>query len=124
MTGLSSALILAAAVAAVSGAAHAQTSAPAAAATPPPVLIVRTRLNLDRNGVTPIPAASQSVDPLRDAAIPARSVEGRFTSAGNLVGSLGFLCGREPGHGDTGSAAAFGYDPHGRFLGAKVSYGF
>ena len=120
MTGLRTFLIVSAMVAA-SGAAHAQTAAPAAP-TPPPVLVVRAPLNLDRGGVSPIPV--QPADPLRDAAAPARSVEGKFTSAGNLVGSLGFLCGREPGHGESGSAAAFGYDPHGRFLGAKVSYGF
>jgi len=38
----------------------------------------------------------------------------------DLTGSLGFLCGLQPGAGRTGAAAARGYDPQGRFLGAKL----
>ncbi len=52
------------------------------------------------------------------------SVDRRFDGEG-VVGSLGFLCGLEPGaerHG--GSAAARGYDPSGRFVGAKLRVAF
>lgn len=62
-------------------------------------------------------------DPLASAVLPRTAVDHRFAPK-DVVGSLGFLCGREPGHNDTGSAAAFGSDPHGRFVGAKLSYAF
>ena len=56
-------------------------------------------------------------------ALPKRSIDLRF-SPKDVTGSVGFLCGREPGQSHTGSASAFGYDPHGRFLGAKLSRAF
>lgn len=39
----------------------------------------------------------------------------------DVTGSLGFLCGLQPGQKLSGPAAARGYDPNGRFLGAKLS---
>ncbi|THD61385.1 hypothetical protein [Phenylobacterium sp.] len=44
--------------------------------------------------------------------------------AGGATASAGFLCGLQPGHGDNGGAAAYGIDPHGRFVGAKLSFAF
>ena len=47
-----------------------------------------------------------------------------YRAGGGLVGSLGFLCGREPGADLKGAAAAHGYDPNGRFVGAKLRIAF
>jgi hypothetical protein len=44
--------------------------------------------------------------------------------APDVTGAVGFLCGREPGQNTAGSASAFGSDPHGRFLGARLSRAF
>ena len=43
---------------------------------------------------------------------------------GGATASAGFLCGLQPGHGDSGGSAAYGIDPHGRFVGAKLSFAF
>jgi hypothetical protein len=52
------------------------------------------------------------------------SVEGRFGVREAAVGEAGFLCGLLP-HPDTaGAAAAFGHDPDGRFVGAKLRLPF
>lgn len=42
----------------------------------------------------------------------------------DLTGSLGFLCGLQPGADKTGAGATRGYDPTGRFVGAKLSLAF
>ncbi len=52
------------------------------------------------------------------------AIDHRFSQRNDLTGSLGFLCGRQPGHGDDGAAAGYGIDPHGRFVGAKLSIAF
>jgi hypothetical protein len=52
------------------------------------------------------------------------AIEHHFAQRDDLKGSLGFLCGLQPGHGDTGVASAYGSDPHGRFVGAKFSIAF
>ncbi|MDB5453171.1 MAG: hypothetical protein JWO33_1749 [Caulobacteraceae bacterium] len=57
---------------------------------------------------------------LRAAGLARTAVDRRFASD-DLTGSLGFLCGIEPGFKENGVT---GSDPHGRFLGAKLSYGF
>jgi hypothetical protein len=60
-----------------------------------------------------------------DTAVFARtSVEHRFAKRDDLTGSFGFLCGLQPGHTESGVAAAYGSDPHGRFVGAKFSIAF
>lgn len=40
------------------------------------------------------------------------------------IASLGFLCGLEPGQERTGPTSARGYDPTGRFVGAKLRVAF
>jgi hypothetical protein len=50
----------------------------------------------------------------------ARTSVDRSLLSDDVIGSLGFLCGLEPGSGKDGAAAARGYDPTGRFLGAKL----
>ena len=52
------------------------------------------------------------------------AVDRKFGARDDLTGSLGFLCGRQPEHTEAGGAAAFGSDPHGRFVGAKLSLAF
>jgi len=59
---------------------------------------------------------------LRRAGIAKTSMERRFAEADDVTGSLGFLCGLQPGQKPSGAAAARGYDPNGRFLGAKLSF--
>lgn len=60
-----------------------------------------------------------------DTAVFARTaVERRLGRRDDLTGSFGFLCGLQPGHTESGAAAAYGSDPHGRFLGAKFSVAF
>lgn len=54
----------------------------------------------------------------------ARTSVDKRLGAEDLTGSLGFLCGLEPGAGSQGAAAARGYDPSGRFLGAKLKLAF
>ena len=55
------------------------------------------------------------------AGIAKTSVERR---ADNATAALGFLCGIQDSAGRQGASAAFGSDPHGRFLGAKLSFAF
>ena len=52
------------------------------------------------------------------------AVDHRFGKRDDITGSLGLLCGRQPEHADSGGAAAYGVDPHGRFVGAKLSLAF
>jgi hypothetical protein len=60
-----------------------------------------------------------------DTAVFAKtSVARHFANRDDLTGSFGFLCGLQPGHTESGVAAAYGTDPHGRFVGAKFSIAF
>ncbi|HLZ76904.1 hypothetical protein [Phenylobacterium sp.] len=52
------------------------------------------------------------------------AVDRKFGKRDDLTGSLGLLCGRQPEHTESGGAAAYGSDPHGRFVGAKLSLAF
>lgn len=52
------------------------------------------------------------------------AVDRKFGKRDDLTGSLGLLCGRQPAHTESGGAAAYGTDPHGRFVGAKLSLAF
>jgi hypothetical protein len=52
------------------------------------------------------------------------AVDRKFGKRDDVTGSLGLLCGRQPEHTENGGAAAYGTDPHGRFVGAKLSFAF
>ena len=69
----------------------------------------------------PHPAAAAAQSHAAGQALPAglaqTSIERRF-SHDQAAGALGFLCGRDADHG---GPTAFGEDPHGRFLGARLS---
>jgi hypothetical protein len=54
----------------------------------------------------------------------ARTAVERRSQNDGVVGSAGFLCGRDPIADGQGAAAMTGYDPHGRFIGAKLSFSF
>ena len=107
--------VLAAAFSALAAAAHAQT-APA----PHPLQ-------------SPIPAAAAL-----NAAVSARFGEAGAQKGVGLArtsvdrsfdhdrgsGALGFLCGRPDSLDERAASSAYGSDPHGRFLGAKLSLAF
>jgi hypothetical protein len=92
-----------------------------AAAAPPAITLAAAGPVLDLSRASPLPYSPANAAP--PPGIARTSVDARL-GPGAVVGQLGFLCGRQPGQGETGSASAFGYDPHGRFLGAKLSRAF
>jgi hypothetical protein len=69
------------------------------------------------------PTAVQA-SPMESAVFARTAVDRRFSRRDDVTGSIGFLCGLQPGHTEAGGAAAYGEDPHGRFLGAKLSFAF
>jgi hypothetical protein len=82
----------------------------------------------------PMPDLANPLDPLAptklqaktlDSAVFARTaLETKLAGRSDLTGGFGFLCGLQPGHNESGGAAAVGSDPHGRFVGAKFSLAF
>src|SRR5512141_141790 len=58
-----------------------------------------------------------------ETAVFARTAVERKLS-GRLSASAGFLCGLQPGQHNSGGDAAYGVDPHGRFVGTKFSIAF
>src|SRR5258708_6632203 len=59
---------------------------------------------------------------LRDVGLARTAVEHRAGPDTSL--GLGFLCGRQPSAVTSSGAAAYGVDPHGRFLGAQLKMSF
>lgn len=68
------------------------------------------------------PQASRYASAL-PAGIARTSIDHRFEDDG-AVGSAGYLCGLQPGEKMYGAAGASGYDPMGKFLGAKLTFAF
>jgi hypothetical protein len=103
---------------------------PEHAQTPPAVPVVTVGPQSSR----PAPDLADPLDPMAPTVRQARTVESvvfaktaldhRFAGRQDVTGSVGFLCGLKPGHNDGGGAAAYGVDPHGRFVGAKLSFAF
>lgn len=54
----------------------------------------------------------------------ARTAIDRRIDGDDVTGSLGFMCGLKPGAEKYGVAAARGWDPAGRFVGARLSVAF
>ena len=117
----------------VFGVAHAQSTAPApdlltahlkqpTASAPLTSRLTDRPLNLTRNNAV-FDVAYANPGPARIPGIARTSVDRKLASD-DVTGSLGFLCGLEPGSGKQGVAAARGYDPSGRFLGAKLKFAF
>jgi len=118
------ALLLSLAIAAGASAADAQVSAPTAdtlaraiVAAPAQGKISSPALDLTRAR-----APSRFADPLPEG-IARTSIDHRFEDD-VAVGSAGYLCGLQPGEKMYGAAGAAGYDPMGKFLGAKLSVAF
>jgi len=68
------------------------------------------------------PAFAQSAA-LRESGLARTAVEARLRDRDASLG-LGFLCGRQPSAVTSGGAAAYGVDPHGRFVGAQLRMSF
>lgn len=67
------------------------------------------------------PAASLATPiDARPEVVAQTSIERRFGD-GRISGALGFLCGRPDSAAETGRETPLGSDPHGRFLGARLS---
>lgn len=99
------------------GAAQAQTA--------PPRLDLRPRtLATPAPDLAPLRAAVfAQANALRSIGVARTSVD-RHVAGDGVTGSLGFLCGLQPHLNDSGAAQTYGVDPHGRFVGAKLSYAF
>ena len=79
---------------------------------------------LDVTGARPmLVLRNTSPEALRAAGIARTSVDHQFASR-DVEGSLGFLCGLQSGQTAHGAAAIRGYDPQGRFVGAKLKLSF
>ena len=76
------------------------------------------------NPLDPLAPTTRLATPLAGAVFAKTAIDHRFGRRDDFTGSLGFLCGLQPGHDDSGGAAAYGVDPHGRFVGAKFSLAF
>lgn len=113
------------AVAALGGAAYAQSPVDLTNAhLARPLVLTAIKDSARPPAISLIPAGSDLTREiaLRQAGFAKTGVDRRLDD--ETVGSLGFLCGRQPGPDVSGSAAAFGSDPHGRFLGAKLALSF
>jgi hypothetical protein len=123
-------VLIALALAMLSGAAAARpldlslpdTAAPAAAL-PIPAQAARPMPDL-ANPLDPLARPTLQTQTLDSAVFAKTAVETKLAGRSNLTGGLGFMCGLQPGHTESGGAAAYGSDPHGRFVGAKFSLAF
>jgi hypothetical protein len=116
------AVVLSAAIVLSAGAANAQVAAPgvdllAQAVVAAPAQAGSRPLDLSR------PHASSRYASSLPAGIARTSIDHRFEDDA-AVGSVGYLCGLNPGQKMSGAAGAAGYDPMGKFLGAKLSFAF
>ncbi len=115
------AVFLSLAIAALAGAAYAQAPTPEASVLAQAVVTVAPRDAAPGLDLSRPHAQSRYASPL-PAGIARTSVDHRFDE--DAVGSFGYLCGLNPGQKMTGAAGAAGYDPMGKFLGAKLSLAF
>jgi hypothetical protein len=116
------AVFLSAVIAAAAGAANAQVAAPSVDVLAQAVLAASAHAEARTLDLTRPHAASRYASPL-PAGIARTSIDHRFEDDA-AVGSVGYLCGRVPGQKMSGAAGAAGYDPMGKFLGAKLSFAF
>ena len=76
------------------------------------------------NPLDPLAPPTPQADSLDSAVFAKTAVDAKVAGRSDLTAAFGFLCGLKPGHTESGGAAAFGSDPHGRFVGAKLSLAF
>lgn len=132
-------LLIAAAAALMAGGAHAQTLAPSlfdlhlapasrapVAATPrarPAGVAARATPDL-ADPLDPLARPKLVTQTLDSEVFATTAVDHKFGKREDITGAFGLLCGRQPGHTEDGGSAAYGTDPHGRFVGAKLSLAF
>ena len=102
---------------ALAGAARAEVAAPAAA--PRLSLAPAKPLNLTAPGLPVL--YSRAPAPLPPG-VARTSVEGKV--AGDALLGAGLLCGLKPNADESGAGRARGYDPDGKFVGAKLAFSF
>lgn len=102
---------------ALAGAARAEVAAPAAA--PRLSLVPAKPLDLTAPG---LPALYSRAPAPLPAGVARTSVEGKV--AGDALLGAGLLCGLKPNADDSGAGRARGYDPDGKFVGAKLAFSF
>jgi hypothetical protein len=102
---------------ALAGAARAEVAAPAAA--PRLSLAPAKPLDLTAPGLPVL--YSRAPAPLPPG-VARTSVEGKV--AGDALLGAGLLCGLKPNADDSGAGRARGYDPDGKFVGAKLAFSF
>ncbi|HEY2752272.1 hypothetical protein [Phenylobacterium sp.] len=116
-------LISASVILIAAGAAKAQTAPQTEAPAKADFAASRSGVDL-ANPLDPLAPMTIQARPMETAVFAHTALDHRFSSRDDVTGSLGFLCGLQPGHTESGGAAAYGSDPHGRFLGAKLSFAF
>jgi len=120
------AILLSLALCAAAGAASAQAATgPAAHALAQAVIVTPARAAPSSTALdlsSPHTSHYAQSNPL-PAGVARTSIDHRFEDDG-AVGSAGYLCGLQPGEKMFGAAGAAGYDPMGKFLGAKLSIAF
>jgi hypothetical protein len=106
--------LLIAACALAAGAAHAETQTPALSLAKP-----AKPLDLTAPGLPVLYSRAPAALP---PGIARTSVERQLT--GDSVLSSGLLCGMQPSADTSGAARARGFDPNGKFVGAKMAFRF
>lgn len=94
---------------------------PAWAAEPAVGLKPPAPLDLSTPAASFAPAYSRA-PPARIPGVARTAIDRRLDD--DAVGSIGFMCGLKPGAEKSGAAAAHGYDPTGRFVGARLRFAF
>jgi hypothetical protein len=86
--------------------------------------VTRMKIALDAAArTTPTHAAARFARGLPPG-IARTSLETRFKGRDEASGEAGLLCGLQPHPDQAGAAAAFGHDPDGKFVGAKLKLSF
>jgi hypothetical protein len=114
LSGLAAAVAMTIAVSA-----QAQTSSPA----PSMSQALRQALGVSGQSST-LPMSYAGAETPLTPGVGRTAVDHSFGKGGGVTGSAGFLCGRGAGPDNNGAATAYGYDPEGRFVGAKLSIAF
>ncbi len=104
---------------ALAGAAQAQAEVAAPVAAPRLSLAPAKPLDLTAPGLPVL--YSRAPAPLPPG-VARTSVEGKV--AGDALLGAGLLCGLKPNADDSGAGRARGYDPDGKFVGAKLAFSF
>jgi hypothetical protein len=98
----------------------------AGAAGAAPAIVLADMVPKTKAAMSPLPLGYRPAGkPLPDG-VARTSVDHRFARSGSddYVGAAGLLCGLKPEADVHGAAAAFGADPDGKFVGAKLTIAF